>query len=244
MPAIWYEAEVIAINNLTFNVKSFSLQVKDSSEFKFKAGQFITFDLPVGEKRLQRWKSYSLANAPDGSNLLELCIVHFPDGLGSSYFFKEVKVGTVLKFKGPEGGFHIPDLISTDLVLICTGTGIAPFISMLRYIYSNNVEHKRIHLIFGTRTASDVLYLDELKKFESEITGFSYDITLSRDLTDLEDPHFHTGYVHSMYLQDCTYENTTHFYICGWSKMIDEAVDNLFTVLKVARDKIHYELYG
>jgi NAD(P)H-flavin reductase len=62
-------------------------------------GQFITFDLPIGEKRLQRWKSYSIANfITDGK--IELCVGKLEGGLGSTYLCETVQIGDTLKFKG------------------------------------------------------------------------------------------------------------------------------------------------
>ena len=245
MPATWYTAKVIEITEIARKVKSFTIEIADISSFEFKAGQFITFDLPVGEKRLQRWKSYSIANAPDGTNKLELCIVHYENGLGSSYFFNEVTIGTELKCKGPEGGFVLPHPIDNDLVLICTGTGIAPFRSMLHDIVNKNKICKKIHLIFGTRSLKDLLYFDELIDMEKTIPGFKFDITLSRENNLPENPHFHRGYVHPVYLIEYKEARSDiQFLICGWSKMIDETVENLFGELKYDRKQITYELYG
>ncbi len=245
MPTTWYTANVIAITEIARKVKSFTIEIADVFSFDFKAGQFITFDLPVGEKRVQRWKSYSIANAPDGTNTLELCIVHYENGPGSSYFFNEITIGTELKCKGPEGGFVLPHLIDNDLVMICTGTGIAPFRSMLHEIVNKQIPCKKIHLIFGTRTLEDLLYYDELIHFEKTIPGFKFDITLSRENNLGNDPHFHKGYVHPVYLNEYKeLRSDIQFFICGWSKMIDEAVENLFGELKYDRKQITYELYG
>lgn len=245
MPTTWYTAHVIEIKDIARNVRSFTIEIKDIQSFNFKAGQFITFDLPVGEKRLQRWKSYSIANAPDEGNKLELCIVHYENGLGSSYFFNEVKIGTELKFKGPEGGFILPESFDLDLVMICTGTGIAPFRSMLQDIVKNQTPFKKIHLIFGTRTLEDLLYYDELQHFVITLPEFKFDIALSREKTLPINSNFHSGYVHQVYLNEYqTVRTDIQFFICGWSKMIDEAVENLFSELKYDRKQIVYELYG
>ncbi|HAD13286.1 MAG TPA: oxidoreductase, partial [Saprospirales bacterium] len=74
MPLLWYDGIVKKIENIAPNVRQFQLEVPGVDSFDFQAGQFVTMDLPIGEKRLQRWRSYSIANAPDGSNALELCI--------------------------------------------------------------------------------------------------------------------------------------------------------------------------
>lgn len=244
--ATWYTGKIIEITTLAPGVRSFQMEIPELPLFEFKAGQFITFDLPVSDKRINRWRSYSIASAPDGSNRIELCIVHFEKGIGSSYFFNEVNIGSELKFKGPEGGFVLPDVLDHDLVLLCTGTGVAPFRSMILDIKNKQIPHRNIHLIFGTRKQEDILYHNELIQLQNELEGFKFSVALSRESTPAEQhDYIRHGYIHPIY-QDgyTTYKPDLHFYICGWSQMIDEAVANLFVKMKYPRDQIHYELYG
>jgi ferredoxin-NADP reductase len=65
-------------------------------------------------------------------------------GLGTKYMFDEIKVGSELTLRAT-GSFILPNPIEKDLFFICTGTGIAPFRSMLHYITEHNVPHKKIY---------------------------------------------------------------------------------------------------
>ncbi len=241
MPTTWYQAQVTQIINVSSKIKRFILSIDDNEVFLFEAGQFITFDLPISEKRLNRWRSYSIASRPDGTNKIELCIVHLEGGGGSAYFFTEVKIGTLLKFKGPDGSFTLKQPIDYDLVMLCTGTGIAPFKSMLDHIFFHNITHKNIHLIFGTRKETDIIYRQELQTLASEQESLTYDVVLSQE------PLWHgkKGHIHQVYLEQ--YGDTrpdVKFMICGWSKMVDEAVANLLVKCNYDRTQIHFELYG
>ncbi len=241
----WYDSKIIKIEDATFNTKRFWVELPNEENLDFKAGQFVTMDLPIAEKRLKRWRSYSIANAPHEDKLLEFCIVKLDGGAATEYLFNEAEIGTPIKFKGPSGTFTLPEKIEKDLVLICTGTGIAPFRSMLWDILNSEKAHKKIHLIFGTRLQKGVLYEDELKKLEKAMPGFSYSIALSRADELPEDAHYHKGYVHPIYLKD--YKEVRpdlDFYICGWSNMIDDAVANLIVELGYDKSQVHYELYG
>lgn len=244
--AHWYTGLVTDIREIAPEVRSFTLEVPETDLFEFKAGQFITFDLPVSEKRINRWRSYSIASPPGKSNIIELCIVRFEQGIGSSYFFNEVSIGSSLKFKGPEGGFVLPDHIDHDLVLVCTGTGVAPFRSMLLDLKNNPRPHRDIHLIFGTRKQADILYHEEFIQLQNELPGFTFDVALSREnLNGNSIEYMHAGYVHPIYQKAYPlFRPDIHFYLCGWSQMIDEAVANLFVKMKFPRGQIHYELYG
>jgi ferredoxin-NADP reductase len=246
MPTIWHQAEVISIRPLTASVTEFTIQILGIDSFEFKAGQFLTFDLPVGTKRQDRWKSYSIASRPTGSAILELCIAHMEGGLASNYFFNEVRIGTILRCKGPEGGFVIPpDVETKHLILICTGTGLAPFRSMIHDLFAQNRMPASLHLIFGARTIHDILYLDEWVRLETTSPRFKFDISLSREKELPPDAHYHAGYVHPIYRSTYSeYNEANYFMICGWSRMIDEAVENLFLQMKYPRNQIIYELYG
>ncbi len=85
-------------------------------------------------------------------------------------------------------------IIDKDLFLICTGTGIAPFRSMLQYILLHQVPHHDIYLIFGTRSRESLLYYEELKALEKQYPEFHYVPVLSRETWEGE-----TGYVHEAY---------------------------------------------
>lgn len=237
----WYDSKVIKIENQSPNTKRFWIEVPDEEAIQFKAGQFITMDLPIHEKRLKRWRSYSIANEPDQSNILELCIVNLEGGLASKYLFEEVELGTNIRFKGPSGGFVLKEPVDKDLVLICTGTGVAPFRSMLLDIYKNKKAHQNIHLIFGARTEAAILYRKEFEDLQKKMPQFSYDIALSRS----ESWEGYKGHVHQIYLEKHKDTRTDiQFYLCGWSDMIDDAVANLMIKLGYDKSQIHYELYG
>lgn len=238
---IWYNSRVIRIEEMAPNVRRFWLEVPELERFDFEAGQFITMDLPIGDKRLQRWRSYSIANAPDGSNVVEICVARSTAGEGTKYLFETLQIGTPVRFKGPDGGFVLPDELDKDLVLICTGTGIAPFRSMIQDIKNTGRPHRGIHLIFGTREEGGILYRTEFEALVQEMPGFRYDVALSRQL----DWAGHRGYVHPIYQNEYgSVRPDVAFYLCGWSSMIDEAVAHLLLEMKYERGQVFYELYG
>ena len=240
----WYHGKVTKIEDAGDRTKRFWIESPEFDTSSFKPGQFLTLDLPVGEKRLDRWRSYSIANAP-GEHTLELCIVHLEGGRASGYFFNEVKVGTELKFKGPDGAFTLPvDDLKKTLVMVCTGTGIAPFRSMLQQLDDSGSDFHAIHLIFGTRYTTGLLYRDELEKMAEKYPNFTYSVALSREEGDLPENAI-KGYVHKVYQRDHgDPSDDTVFYLCGWSQMIDEAVENLVEKLGYDKSQVKYELYG
>jgi len=244
----WRTGTVIRIEDETYNTKRFFIKVNELESFDFKPGQFVTLDLPIHEHLNKRWRSYSIASWPDGTNVFELLIVLMEGGAGTVYLFNEVKVGSELSFRGPQGVFTLPEKIEKDLFFICTGTGIAPFRSMLNFMHLHNISHKNVYLIFGCRTSKDLLYHEEMKALESRMENFTYLPTLSR-----EEWEGHTGYVHSLYEEICKKNNEaceglenlkpTSFYLCGWKAMVDDARKKIIA-LGYDKKSIHLELYG
>ncbi len=241
----WRKGIVIRIENETYNTRRFWIQLPEPDAFDFAPGQFVTLDLPIHEKPNKRWRSYSIASWPNGTNIIELLIVRLEPGLGTTYLFNEIQVGSELTLRGPLGVFVLPPVIEKDLYFICTGTGIAPFRSMLHYIQLKNLPHQALTLIFGTRSKNDLLYLEELKTLEKEVSGFQFIPTLSRESWD-----GCCGYVHAVYehliqqKKDVTEQlPSAAFYLCGWKAMVDEAKSRILALGYDKRD-VHLELYG
>jgi CDP-4-dehydro-6-deoxyglucose reductase len=245
----WVTGIITKIEDETANTKRFYFQVPEWEKFDFEPGQFVTLDLPIHEKPSKRWRSYSIASWPDGSNCFELVIVLLEGGLGTTYLFNEVKVGTEITLRGPIGHFTLPETIDADLFLICTGTGIAPFRSMVQYIRLHQLAFRNIYLIFGCRKLNDALYHSEMKQLEKELPNFFYIPTYSREDASTG---VQTGYVHGVYeklitekkaLLQAGTQHPAHFFLCGWKQMIDEARERI-TALGYDRKAIHLELYG
>jgi glycine betaine catabolism B len=235
----WQKGKIIRIEDETAGTKRFWIEIPDIKSFDFIPGQFITFDLPIHEKPNKRVRSYSIASWPDGTNVIELVIVLLEGGAATAYLFNEVSVGSELTFRGPQGVFILKeDDLQKDIFLICTGTGIAPFRSMVHHIKIHNIPHKNIYLLFGTRTQKDLLYFHELTQLQKVLPGFFYMPTLSR-----EEWEGRRGYVHSIYEELCDGRQPASFFLCGWKNMIDEAKKR---IIEMGYDKkaIHQELYG
>jgi len=248
MAGVWREAVLTGVREIAPQVRVFTMKTTDGDVLPFQAGQFITMDLPVHEKRLFRWRSYSLASAPENTGSFELCIVRNPLGLGTAYLFDQLQLGQTLRFKGPEGRFILPESLPETLCLVCTGTGVAPFRSMLKDLLRNPTQAPAIRLLFGTRKAESILFLEDWIAMANQFPDFQLHVALSRE-TNLptkgnEKIAFHHGYVHGIYLSEpsCRLPGTL-FYLCGWQAMIDEAREKL-ALLGIPPAMVRVELYG
>ena len=234
----WRTGKVIRIQDETPFTKRYWIEVPELTSFDFIPGQFVTLDLPIHEKANKRWRSYSIASWPDGTNVFELVIVLDKIGAGTNYIFDEVSIGTELTFRGAQGVFVLKEPIDKDLFLICTGTGIAPFRSMVHHIKNKNIPHKNITLVFGCRTKDTLLYYEEMKELDASVKGFTYIPVLSKESWE-----GHTGYVHQVYEELCKDKKPANFLLCGWREMIDEAKIKIVDMGYAIKD-IHVEIYG
>ena len=234
----WRTGKVIRIENETADTRRFLIEVPELDRFDFIPGQFVTLDLPIHEKANKRWRSYSISSWPDGTNTFELLIVLDNKGAGTPYLFNEVTVGSSLTFRGAQGVFTLKEPLDTDIYLICTGTGIAPFRSMVQYIKLHHIPHKDIYLVFGCRTKDTLLYYKEMTELQASLPGFHYVPTLSRETWEGR-----TGYVHAAYEELCAAKKPSKFLLCGWKGMIDEAKNRILEMGYDNKD-IHLEIYG
>lgn len=238
----WRTGTVIKIENETPNCRRYWIQVPELESFDFIPGQFVTLDLPIHEQKNKRWRSYSIASAPDGTNVFELVIVYLVGGLGTTYLFNDVAVGTEILLRGPQGKFVLPEILDHDIYLICTGTGIAPFRSMVHWLHRHKKPHQGVHLVFGCRKFEDGLYIKELQELAANEPGFHFHPCYSRE------PEVPTGsykgYVHQVY-EELTNRGAipAKFYLCGWKNMIDEAKERIIG-LGYDKKAIHLEIYG
>ncbi|MAX13808.1 MAG: oxidoreductase [Candidatus Marinimicrobia bacterium] len=215
-PKTWIKGKFKTIDKITDLTWIFVIELEEP--FEYKAGQFVNIKVN-GVTR-----SYSIASYDSGKNTFELLIVKLEGGALTTMLFDQIKEGDPLEAKGPYGHFLLPNEIENDLFFICTGTGLAPFRSMLDLIIQNKIPHRKIYLIFGTRTRADLLCFDEINKMKESVEGLVYVPVLSREEWDGA-----TGYVHKHYkkiIQDEELKDPI-FYLCGWRDMILESRSNL-----------------
>jgi ferredoxin--NADP+ reductase len=153
------EARVTSIRH--WNDTLFSFRTSRDAAFRFKNGHFIMMGLPQEGKPLMR--AYSIASA-NHENELEFFSIKVPDGALTSQL-KNVVVGDkILLSKKPTGTLLQENLLpARNLYLLSTGTGLAPFMSIIKdpEIYEN---FDRVILTHGVRHVSELAYSEAITK--------------------------------------------------------------------------------
>jgi ferredoxin--NADP+ reductase len=155
----------------------FSLRV-ESPRLQFEAGQFVRIALDIGSERIAR--PFSFVNAPEDP-VLEFYGVIVPEGPLSPHLAR-LKAGDPLYVADNPSGFLVLSEVpaAEDLWLVGTGTGIAPFLSILR-TEATWQRYRRVILVHAVRHASELVYRDIILGLQSGHRQFSYVSFVSRE---------------------------------------------------------------
>jgi len=149
----------------------FRFRVEKPDDFKFTAGDFTMISIGDAPKR-----AYSITSAPD-DNFLEFYSIKVPDGPLTSKL-QNIDIGDTIYVSNQPTGSLILDNLSdgTDIWMLATGTGIAPFISLLRDP-ATKVKYKNIHLVWSVRDESELAAYDAFL----ELSDIDYIPVVTRD---------------------------------------------------------------
>jgi len=224
--------------SLSEQTKHLEFEVPGITRFGFVAGQWLSCktNKPDGEEIT---RAYSIASPPGDDNHFALCLNRVQDGFMSN-FLCNMREGQEIRCQGPFGDFILrPPLRNT--IFIATGTGIAPFRSMLHWLLADPARHqnKQFWLVFGNRRDKDIYYHDEFLRLAAQHPNLHYLPTLSRAGPDWQGLH---GYVQDHVSAIVRGRTDVHAYICGLDKMI-KANRDLLKGLGWDRKSILYEKY-
>ncbi|MBI5585418.1 MAG: 2Fe-2S iron-sulfur cluster binding domain-containing protein [Deltaproteobacteria bacterium] len=205
----------------------------------FLAGQYIALFLEIGGVRTAR--PYSISSGPHQTGYYDLTVRRVKNGLVSNYLLDEIKPGDLLESSGPEGRFyHNPLFHDRTMVCLAGGSGITPFMSMIREVVERGLD-REIFLFYGNRTLQDAAFHNQLLYCNERFANFHYlpvAETPEREYPGLSG--LITGELIKKSLKDV--EDKT-FYLCGPQAMYDFCIPEL-EGLGVAPRKIRREIYG
>jgi ferredoxin--NADP+ reductase len=140
-----------------WNDSLFSFRTSRDPGFRFRNGHFVMVGLEVEGKPLMR--AYSIASA-NHEDHLEFLSIKIPDGPLTSRLCKLRDGDTVYLSQKPVGTLVIDDLRDGErLYLLATGTGLAPFLSIIQDPETYD-RFEQIILVHGVRRVSDLAYAE------------------------------------------------------------------------------------
>jgi ferredoxin-NADP reductase len=230
------QAKLIERVEIAPGLGSFVFEAQNGADFDFTPGQFVSFSADIGGKRITR--AYSIASAPAPSHAVrrfELYLNLAPEGIFSRLLFA-MKSGDTVEMRPPLGTFVLRQP-PRDSLFIATGTGIAPFRSMLQAHL--NPHSPAFTLLFGVRYESHLMYRGEFEDLAARFPQFRFWPTLSRP-----EPGWtgRTGHVQAHLEEALDGRRDVDVYLCGLKLMVDDARARL-KASGFDRKQIFYEKY-
>lgn len=210
---------VIRIDKPAADVAVVQLQLPATEPFGYHAGQYIEFILRDGSRR-----SYSMATAPHTQATqpgLELHIRHMPGGKFTDVVFREMKAKDILRMEGPFGSFFLREDNTKPIVLLASGTGLAPIKAIIEHMQHKG-DLRPVHLYWGCRSLSDLYAHAWAVEAARTMPTLRYVPVLS-DPRPTDEWTGRTGFVHHAVMEDLPDLSGHEVYACGAPVMVESA---------------------
>jgi len=237
-----FKVEVEHIVDLSPFIKGVTLKILSPEEgISFKPGQYIQLEIPKYKlSKEPEYRAFSMSSSSQESHSVELFIGLVEKGVVSTYVHEFLEEGEELIMRGPFGDFYFRDS-ERDILLIATGTGLAPIMSILRFIRSEQIQRKTT-LFFGTRIREDLYCVEELREMEKQLPAFTFIPTLSRAAENSQ-WEGKRGRVTDL-IEDLVPEGADYdVYICGNPDMVDSCMDRLLKKA-IPEDQIYFDKFS
>jgi CDP-4-dehydro-6-deoxyglucose reductase len=218
-PVLKMPARVLSLQRAAADVMIVKLQLPANQNLQYRAGQFIEIILRDGARR-----SYSMANAAHqlGSPpALELHLRHLPGGKFTDHVFSSMRDKEILRIEGPFGSFFLREDSNKPIVLLASGTGMAPIKALLEHMQLKHIE-RLATLYWGGRRPQD-LYLDDwCQEAAARMPNLRY-VPVVSDALPADAWAGRSGFVHHAVMQDFPDLSGHQVYACGAPVMVDAA---------------------
>jgi len=227
----YFDLQVERVIDETHDARSFVLTIPQELEatFAYRAGQFLTFGVPLGDHHLVR--CYSLASCPETESQHKVTVKRIDDGRVSNWFNENVEAGHTLHVMKPAGHFCLADR-ETPLVFFGAGSGITPIASLIKTALATT--ERRLHLVYANRDADSVIFSTELRALAAR---YPDRFELTHRLDDVD------GFLDVPAAQKVVAADPgADFYICGPGVFMD-VVEAALAEASVAQEQVFIERF-
>jgi ferredoxin-NADP reductase len=205
----------------------------------FQAGQYVNLFVEVEGVRTSR--PYSISSSPTQTAYYDITVRRIEDGFVSCHLLDGVHPGDTFQSTAPSGQFyHNPLFHGDDLVFIAGGSGITPFMSMIREMSDRGLG-RRIQLIYGSRSSEDIIFHKKIEKRSRRHKNLTMHTVISEPAGDVSGL---TGFITAELiteLVDNIHEKMV--YVCGPEAMYTFVLAELAR-LNIPRRRIRVEVFG
>lgn len=223
-------------DKLVFNDKysQYNFSLVQPHVLEFDPGQYVSIVVDEhGDRR-----SYSICSKPENKDAFDLLIDHTPAGVGTK-FLQSLQFGQEIDLMAPLGRFVFNHGGNEEaLIFVATGSGIAPFKSMIMSMLQEGNERRPMTLYWGMRFVEELFWLDEWQNLAESFNNFKFHPVISKAVDEWT---LCRGRV-----TDCLSIHdvpvNAAFYLCGNAHMIAD-VTTLLGQKGVNPENIHFEKF-
>ena len=209
-------ARVHQLQRVAADVMIMKLRLPANERLQFLAGQYVEFLLKDGRRR-----AFSIANAPQDDEFLELHIRLMPGGVFTEQVFGTMKERDIVRIEGPHGSFQLHEDSTKPAILVAGGTGFAPIKAIVEHALHQRIL-RPMTIYWGARERSG-LYLPDLPQHWAEQHAHIRYVPVLSDAAAADAWQGRSGLVHEAVLADHPDLTGVQVYACGAPAMIDAA---------------------
>lgn len=205
----------------------------------FKAGQYLTFKLEIGNSVVTR--SYSIASSPASAlnGEYQITVKRIADGFVSDYILDNWNVGDEVIAYAPEGNMtYCPLRDAQNIVAIAGGSGITPFLSLARAIDQGD-EDCTLTLLYGCRTSDEILFKSELDSLSEKNDKINVVYVLSHS----DEDGYEKGFVGADIIKKYAPEENYSIFVCGPGGLY-KFLETELPKLQIERKYIRFEVFS
>ena len=240
----WQQADVVDVIAETPETTTLRLALPTAAGFV--AGQYYNVRYPVEGRPRPIMRAYSIGSSPfPDPSVIEITVKEMTGGLVSPHLVRDVRPGDRLEVRGPHGTFTWTEADGGPVLLIAAGSGVVPFMSVIRYAVAKKLS-VRMRLLFSSKSDEFVIYAEELRRLEQEHPWLDVVHTFTRS-PGHPGAAYHRRIDASM-ITDCLEglradgDESPVGYACGSPEMVDSAQAALLAA-GLEPDRVRVEKY-
>lgn len=200
------------IDHAAAGAKTFVFKRSDGKPASyFRAGQYISLKLPIGDSYITR--PYSISSSPKWAleGKVAVTIKTNPGGFAADWMLQNFKVGDEIKGTEGLGSFYYErHRDAAHVVALAGGSGITPFLSMA-YAIRDGIEDFNLTILFGSRNEEVILFKDEFDAIMAETDK----VKVIHILSDEEKDGYEHGFITTDLIKKYAGEEPYSIFICG-----------------------------
>ncbi len=178
---VWTDSEplrCVAVIPEGPNVMTFAFRPPSGATFVYRAGQFITLEIPVPGGPIQR--TYTISSSPTSNAYISVTVKAQAESVATRWMLDNLKPGMELRAWGPAGVFHLPRQPDDRYLFIGAGSGVTPLMSMLTVLFERG-EEPDVSFVLCARRPSELIFRRKLEYMASRAPGIKLHFVVAED---------------------------------------------------------------